>query len=324
MISRLIHLFGSVGMPSIFEDADSTISSSFFDFPYDQGRTDHFESSSPKTDSTGRKKKDFSTKTVMDNQQHQISSTNLEMIPNNSGNMQAAFVSGLADSSASAVQFMPLGAIAPQGSTTQSMQPVHPMQLAQPIGFMQPAPPLTGKNLPPILQKNYRLRTQGNSLKPRPAVVDNEESASTPAASSPLSTTSSSMMAVDAFRSTSSSAGSPYSITEMPKRDAHIASEQRRRAVMKDAYDRLQELLPTSEYRKPSKANLLSAAVNYIMSLQRKITVVGQQNERLRLENHMLMMQIGGQGAANGPSTESQGRIAPALIQPNMVPQHPQ
>lgn len=76
------------------------------------------------------------------------------------------------------------------------------------------------------------------------------------------------------------------------RRDAHMASEQRRRAIMRDSFERLQQLLPPSEYRKPSKANLLQAAVSYISYLKQQDVTLRTRLQWLAQEKAILLQQI--------------------------------
>lgn len=121
------------------------------------------------------------------------------------------------------------------------------------------------------------------------------------------------------------SAGSPMTFSEgsprttssdSPRRDAHMASEQRRRAIMRQCFDRLERLLPPSEYRKASKANLLQAAVNYIENLQMQEKTLGARIRMLRNENAYLYQQLHGTSspylAGSSKSTDGNTPIAPA------------
>ncbi|PJF16722.1 hypothetical protein PSACC_03492 [Paramicrosporidium saccamoebae] len=90
------------------------------------------------------------------------------------------------------------------------------------------------------------------------------------------------------------STGSPITSCSEQRRDAHMASEQRRRADMRNCFGRLQQLLPPSEYRKPSKANLLQAAVNYIVHLKRQEKILQTKVQFLLRENAILSQQIHG------------------------------
>lgn len=66
---------------------------------------------------------------------------------------------------------------------------------------------------------------------------------------------------------------------------SHLASEQRRRALMKDCYDQLHLILPTTEYRKPSKANLLQAAVRHLQRLELTLQRVVRETHVMRMNN---------------------------------------
>lgn len=77
------------------------------------------------------------------------------------------------------------------------------------------------------------------------------------------------------------------------RREAHMASEQRRRAVMKDCFDKLQQLLPPDEYRKPNKANLLQATVSYINRLKTIEKNLRLQLTQLSRQNAILAQQLG-------------------------------
>lgn len=81
---------------------------------------------------------------------------------------------------------------------------------------------------------------------------------------------------------------------EHPRRDAHMASEQRRRAMMRQSFERLQQLLPGDEYRKPSKANLLQASVNHITRLQHQEAQLKNRILNLQREVSLLRQQIHG------------------------------
>lgn len=92
----------------------------------------------------------------------------------------------------------------------------------------------------------------------------------------------------------STSLGRIVPTNEISRRDAHMASEQRRRAVMNDSFERLRQLLPASEYRKPSKANILQATVSYIESLQRSVRNLQNKTQFLARENAILSQQVNG------------------------------
>lgn len=79
---------------------------------------------------------------------------------------------------------------------------------------------------------------------------------------------------------------------ELNKRDAHMASEQRRRAQMKDAYDTLAQLLPPEEYRKQTKANLLNASINYIRKLIKSYKLLEQHYIKMQEELKILQLQL--------------------------------
>lgn len=132
------------------------------------------------------------------------------------------------------------------------------------------------------------------------------------------------------------SEASTRSGSEHPRRDAHMASEQRRRAMMRQSFERLQQLLPGDEYRKPSKANLLQASVNHITRLQHQEVQLKNRILHLQREISLLRQQIHGTpspftdpnavaagnvavGAAGRPdgSASKMPPIAPAIPQPH-------
>lgn len=80
--------------------------------------------------------------------------------------------------------------------------------------------------------------------------------------------------------------------SELNKRDAHMASEQRRRAQMKDAYDTLAQLLPPEEYRKQTKANLLNASINYIRKLIKSYKLLEHHHVKMQEEIKNLQLQL--------------------------------
>lgn len=106
-----------------------------------------------------------------------------------------------------------------------------------------------------------------------------------------------------------SSHGTPSSTMsiDLPRRDAHMASEQRRRAVMGQCFERLKQLLPPSEYRKPSKANVLQAVVNYLERLQRQECLLRNHIQGLQQENALLKHQANGSAIPFGMSGSSLG-----------------
>jgi hypothetical protein len=92
---------------------------------------------------------------------------------------------------------------------------------------------------------------------------------------------------------------------DLPRRDAHMASEQRRRAIMKECYDKLAQLLPMDQYRKATKANILQASVSYIgylQNLERALKTKIQQQAR---ENLLLSQQLHGTTLTYGVSRRS-------------------
>lgn len=101
--------------------------------------------------------------------------------------------------------------------------------------------------------------------------------------------------------SSGSSATPIVATCDLPRRDAHMASEQRRRAIMRESFERLQQLLPPSEYRKPSKANLLQAAVNYIALLKTNERGLRTRIQLLHRENAFISQQM--YGSPSSPFT---------------------
>lgn len=111
---------------------------------------------------------------------------------------------------------------------------------------------------------------------------------------------------------------------EISRRDAHMASEQRRRAVMNDSFERLRQLLPPSEYRKPSKANILQATVGYIESLQRSVRNLVHKTQFLARENAILSQNMNGltltpMGIAMEAAMSIDGKLPLAPRNPNVV-----
>lgn len=101
------------------------------------------------------------------------------------------------------------------------------------------------------------------------------------------------------------------SYIDLPKRDAHMASEQRRRAQMKEAYDGLAKLLPIEEYRKQTKSNLLNAAVRHISKLHEKLHKLAHKNTLLtgeiqRLAQQLHQMQTAGHGGIHQTAPQIQ------------------
>lgn len=108
--------------------------------------------------------------------------------------------------------------------------------------------------------------------------------------------------------STGTAIGSPVS-NDSPRRDAHMASEQRRRAIMRECFERLQHLLPPSEYRKPSKANLLQAAVSYISHLKNAERMLRTRIQVLHHDNMLMSQQIN--NVMENPPLQETGQGAP-------------
>lgn len=144
-------------------------------------------------------------------------------------------------------------------------------------------------------------------------------------------TTSSPSVSQDSPLAGTLSETSTRSGSEHPRRDAHMASEQRRRAMMRQSFERLQQLLPGDEYRKPSKANLLQASVNHITRLQHQEMQLKNRILHLQREISLLRQQIHGtspafadpSAAGTGTASRSDGAsgkmppIAPAIPQPH-------
>lgn len=111
--------------------------------------------------------------------------------------------------------------------------------------------------------------------------------------------------------------------TDHPRRDAHMASEQRRRAIMRDSFERLQQLLPPSEYRKPSKANLLQAAVSYITYLKQTESTLRAKVQWLCKEKAILNHQIHGT-TASFPVQATNKLVSEGGAMPPIAPAVPQ
>ena len=100
---------------------------------------------------------------------------------------------------------------------------------------------------------------------------------------------------------------------DLPRRDAHMASEQRRRAIMKECYDKLAQLLPMDQYRKATKANILQASVSYIgylQNLERALKTKIQQQAR---ENLLLSQQLHGTALTYGVPRRSHDDDNPSI-----------
>lgn len=74
------------------------------------------------------------------------------------------------------------------------------------------------------------------------------------------------------------------------RRQIHIASEQKRRAMIKDGFAELENEIPDAKGKKWSKAQKLMKGVEYIQFLKRQHQELLHQIERLRDENARMKM----------------------------------
>lgn len=86
---------------------------------------------------------------------------------------------------------------------------------------------------------------------------------------------------------------------------------------MKKSFDKLQELLPTNEYRRPNKANLLQAAVSYIIKLRQIENSLRMQNAHLSHQYAILAQQLGVTLTTPQLVKEPEGNLAMALKLPS-------
>ena len=72
------------------------------------------------------------------------------------------------------------------------------------------------------------------------------------------------------------------------RRQMHIQSEQKRREQIKGGFDALKAELPGSQHKRISKSLLLIRAIEYFRQLKNERQIIGQELERLRMENARL------------------------------------
>ncbi len=90
-----------------------------------------------------------------------------------------------------------------------------------------------------------------------------------------------------------------------PRKHSHLLSEKRRRVQMRECFNRLCEVLPVNQSRRPSKASLLQAALVYISNAQRQEAFLKGRLNMLHQGNIMLQAQLNEMKAAMSSAVQS-------------------
>lgn len=172
-----------------------------------------------------------------------------------------------------------------------------PMCTTRPVGTIPPT----------MLQPGLAARLVGTAQQPSAAPVPEQQEISPLHRLSPVTSQDAPL--------TPSTVGS-----DQPRRDAHMASEQRRRAQMKSCFETIERLLPKHEYRKSSKANTLQATVNYLKYLQEQQKAMVGKIKTLQMENAKLSQLV--YGAASPYAQATADRVAPSRWKLGHRPRH--